>query len=231
MANQQTSSRRGRKIAAIAAGALAVGLGATYTLASWTDSEWVWGGAAGDAPGIGTSTFEVEQFTEGSWHDDESNPGGALDFTTAALALAPDDTVYAPVSLRTKIGSIGGEVTLTGAVAATGIAITDPDGELWDAVELTVHTSDEATAPACTAVEFDAVDWSSVAGLSGASLGASATAAQTLGAATTSVAGDPQHYCFVIHLPANAQTIAEGDGVNLMGRTIAPAWRFAAVSD
>ena len=208
-----------------------MGLGATYTLASWTDSEWVWGGASGNTPGVGTSTFDVEQFTEGTWHDDESNPGGALDFTTAALALAPDDTVYAPVSLRTKAGSIGGEATLTGAVAATGITVTDADDELWNAVELTVHTSDEATAPDCTAADFDAGDWSAVAGLGGASLGASATAAQTLGAATSSVAGDPQHYCFVIHLPANAQTIAEGNGVNLMGRTIAPAWRFAAESD
>ncbi|PRI10973.1 SipW-dependent-type signal peptide-containing protein [Leucobacter massiliensis] len=230
MHTTRSSSRRNRKIAAVAAGALAVGLGAAYTLASWTDSEWVWGGAAGDEPGIGTGTFEVEQFTEGSWRDDETNPGGALDFTTAALALAPGDTVYAPVSLRTKTGSLGGEVTLSGAVAAQGITVSDAGQALWNAVELTVHTSAETSAPACAAGTFDAADWTAVDGIDSASLGTGASAAQALAAATDAAPGAPQHYCFVISLPADAQSVAEAAGVDLMGRTIAPAWEFAAVS-
>lgn len=236
MSQQQHGSVRTRKIAAIAAGVLVVGVGATYTLASWTDSEWVWGGATGDNPGIGTSMFEVEQLTEGSWHDDETNPGGALDFTTAALALTPGDTVYAPVSLRTKVNSIGGDVTLQGAVAAAGIAHSDADDRLWDAVELSVYTSADATAPSCLAADFDADDWTAVAGVSGVSLDTGATAvtgAQALAAATTSVPGAPQHYCFVLHLPADAETDGQSatPAYSLMNRTIAPAWEFAAESD
>lgn len=236
MSTQHTpsrNSRRTRKIAAVAAGALVVGLGAAYTLASWNDSEWVWGGADGDA-GIGTERFEVEQFTEGTWHDDETNPGGALDFTAAALALTPGDTVYAPMSLRTKTNSIGGTVELQGAVAASGIAVTDPGDALWNAVTLSVYTSSAGTAPSCAAAAITAGDWAAVPGIGASPLGTGAapgTGAQTLAAATTTDPGAPQHYCFVIGLPENAQTVAETAGVDLQGRTIAPAWEFAAESN
>ena len=240
MATTANSSRRARKIAAIAAGILVVGVAATYTLASWTDSEWVWGGANG-APGVGTSSFDVEQFTENSWHDDETNPGGALNFTTDALALTPGDTVYAPMSLRTKVGSIGGIVTLAGAVDAviTPTASDAPGDPLWEAIRLSVYTSADATAPACDAAIFDASDWTSVAGLSSASLSDGATAStgeQTLAAATTTDPGAPQHYCFVINLPTDAETSFNPTGSNdpadtLQGRTIAPAWEFKAVSN
>lgn len=185
-------NRRTRKIAALTGGLLVVGIGATYTLASWNDSEWVWGGASG-GPGIGTSGFEIEQNTVASgaavWVDEESNPGGALTFTPGALALSPGDSVYAPVSLRTKAGSLGGDVTLQGAVAASGVT--------------------------------------PIAGLSNAALGTAAGTAQALAAATPTVAGAPQHYCFVITLPSGSQT---GTGGELMNRTIAPAWEFRAVS-
>ncbi len=232
------ASHRTRKIAAIAAGALVIGVGATYTLASWTDQEWVWGGnAAGDGGGIGTSTFEVEQFTEGSWHHDETNPGGALDFTAAALSMTPGDVVYAPVSLRTITGSIGGEVELQPAVAAAGISGATLDGPgvgLWKYIDVAVFTSADATAPDCAGATFDSADWSQIVA-TGTALGSeAATAAQPLGAATTSAPGAPQHYCFVLTLPANAQT--EAAAVTpvadvIMGRTVAPAWLFDAESD
>lgn len=232
------TSRTGRKIAAIAVGALVLGVGATYTLASWTDSEWVWGGATGGAPGIGTQMLEVEQSTDGggNWNDEENNPGGALNFTAAALELTPGDTVYAPVSLRTKINSIGGDVTLQKAVKAGGITTVDADDRLWNAVELSVYTSSAGTAPACEAGGFVVGDWTSVAGLSAVSLDTPATpttGAQTLGAATAAAAGAPQHYCFVLHLPEDAQEQAEAEvpAINLMGRTIAPAWEFQAESN
>lgn len=113
-------SRQGRKIAALSAGLLVIGVGATYTLASWTDSEWVWGGAEGEA-GIGTSEFNVQQnttlpFADGdddeNWVDRASNPGDELTFSTGALSLTPGDTIYAPVSLRSAAGSIAGTLTL-----------------------------------------------------------------------------------------------------------------------
>lgn len=228
------TSRRNRKIAAIAAGLLVVGVGATYTLASWTDSEWVWGGANGNEPGVGTERFDVEQLTEGTWHDDETNPGGALDFTAAALALTPGDTVFAPMSLRTKTNSIGGTVELQGAEKATGITTVDAADALWNAVNLSVYTSDAATAPTCDPATVATASWTAVPGITAAPLGTGATpttGAQTLAAATTTAPGAEQHYCFVINLPADAQQTAETAGIDLQGRTIAPAWEFAAESN
>ncbi len=237
-------NRRTRKIAALTGGLLVVGIGATYTLASWNDSEWVWGGASG-GPGIGTSGFEVEQNTVASgaavWVDEESNPGGALTFTPGALALSPGDSVYAPVSLRTKGGSLGGDVTLQGAVAASGVTpiagkpLDGPTtgaggtpGPLWAAARVSVYTSTASTAPSCDSTSVEDEDWGpAVAGLSNAALGTAAGTAQALAAATPTVAGAPQHYCFVITLPSGAQT---GTGGELMNRTIAPAWEFRAVS-
>lgn len=218
-----TRSRRTRKIAAIAAGTLVVGVGATYTLATWTDSEWVWGGAAGDAPGIGTSIFEVQQDTSspftgpGSFADFETNPGDVLVFSTGALALSPGDTVYAPVALRTTTASSAGNVELQGAVNATGIDFQDDDEELWDAVRVTVHTATGDTPPSACAPDFDAAGWGTI--VSGAELATVADSGQGLEAAAAST----QHYCFALTLPA-------GSSSDLQGRTIAPAWEFASES-
>lgn len=116
MTTHTTKSRRNRKVAAIAAGMLVVGVGATYTLASWTDSEWVWGGADG-TPGIGTSSFNIEQNTSASladeeWTDAPTNSGGSLTFQLNPTGLTPGDSIYAPVALRAGADSVQGEVTL-----------------------------------------------------------------------------------------------------------------------
>lgn len=217
-------SRKNRKIAAISAGALVVGLGAAYTLASWNDSEWVWGGADG-APGVGTSTFEVNQntsspFSNAAWVDQETNPGGELTFTPGALALTPGDTVYAPVSLRTEADSIAGNVTLQGAVAATGITVEDDGQSLWNAIDVSVYTQGgdaDSTPPACTAAGVGGTDWTQV--LDGVTLGTAASGSQSLDAE----AGSTQHYCFALTLPS-------GSSDDLQGHTIAPAWEFRSVS-
>lgn len=228
MANNQSSSRRGRKIAAIAAGALVVGLGATYTLATWNDSEWVWGGADG-GPGVGTGVFEVVQNTTapfddtaGGWADREANPGGELTFTAGALSLSPGDTVYAPVALRTAEDSAGATVTLQSAVAASGVTVEDDLGALWNAITVSVYT-EQVDAPAvnpanaCDAASI--ADWGSpIAGVT--SLTTAASASQTLAADE----GSTQHYCFALTLPA-------GSPDSLQGRTIAPAWEFRSTSN
>lgn len=230
----ELQSRRTRKIAAVAAGLLVVGVGATYTLASWTDAEWVWGGAEGDTPGIGTSMFNIEQNTTDdlsaasvAWLDDETNPGGALTFTPNALALSPGVATYAPVSLRAEAGSVSGEVTLQAAVPAAGVTVQDTGGVLWDAVELQVFTSDAAQAPACSAAGIGS-GWVQVAGVTDLSPSSTASDVQTIPAGTAGAAGDPQHYCFVLELPDTPDNQANA---GLQGRTIAPAWQFAAISE
>lgn len=216
-------SRKTRKIAALAAGILVVGLGATYTLASWNDAEWVWGGADGD-PNVGTSSFNVQQnaaspYTNTGWADFETNPGDELTFTTGALALTPGDTIYAPVALQTETGSVAGTVELQGAVPAAGITVVDDAGSLWDAIRATVYTATGATPPAaCTAAGVANAGWTPL--VTNAALGTLGSATQTLVAS----AGSVQHYCFTLTLPA-------GSPDTLQGRTIAPAWEFAATSN
>lgn len=216
-------SRRNRKLAAIGAAVLVVGVGATYTLATWNDSEWVWGGANGD-PALGTSSFEVQQNTTApyadsaaSWVDEEENPGGSLTFSPGALALTPGDTVFAPVALRTTADSLAADVTLQAAVAAAGASQNDQ--ALFDAVRVSVYTVAGATpATACT-TGFDSTGWASV--LQDQPLTTMATATQSLAAQS----GSTQHYCFAITLPESTPDVDL-----LQGMAISPAWEFRSVS-
>lgn len=222
MGTQQ--SRKTRQIAAIAAGALFIGVGATYTLASWTDSEWVWGGAEGDdgdTPGVGTSEFGVEQNRtadlSGDWENHSENPGGALTFTGAdALALTPGDVVYSQVALQTIDDSVAGSVTLAGAVPAENVAAADTGDLLWDAIEVDVYTTAD-TSLTCDATGV--ASWTQI--VTDESLDTGATASQDL----TADGASPQLYCFVLTLPDTPEN------QDLQGRTIAPAWEFAAESE
>lgn len=230
-----------RKIAAIAAGVLVVGVGATYTLASWNDSEWVWGGA-GNTPGVGTETFEVLQnttsaFDDGSanWANRETNPGGGLTFTAGALSLSPGDTIYAPVALRTDTDSAGATVTLQQAVTAViappyDQAVSDPNGDLWKSIQVSVYTesvTEPTVNPPHTCDAASIGDWGTpIAGIT--SLDTVATATQTLLADE----GSTQHYCFELHFPSTLQSGLTATSIDqLQGRTIAPAWEFKAVSN
>ncbi|WP_031289490.1 MULTISPECIES: hypothetical protein [Leucobacter] len=234
MSTQHTPSRRTRKIAAIAAGALVVGLGATYTLATWNDSEWVWGGADG-VPGVGTDTFEVQQnttspFTDApaDWADRETNPGGGLTFTAGAISLSPGDTVYAPVALRTTAESSSATVTLREAVPAAGVTAVDEDQDLWKSIRVTVYT-ETRTTPAAPTNACDAANASAwgVPLISDVPLDTAAPATQTVDAE----AGSTQHYCFALHLPTTLQPgVAVTALDDLQGRTIAPAWEFRSIS-
>jgi predicted ribosomally synthesized peptide with SipW-like signal peptide len=217
------------KIMAVLAAGIVVGVGGSYTLASWTDSEWVHAGDGTGGPGVGTSTFEVQQDAAnpgpGTFADFEANPGDALSFGVGALELSPGDTVYAPVALRTTVDSIGGTLGLLGAVPATGVTATAPavlDGPgtgLWNAHTLLVVFD---VAP----YSCDATAMTSQTGViaAGSALGAAGTVTRTLGAA----AGSTQYYCFAVSLPEPA-TPGGFDG--LQGHVVAPAWEFAATSD
>jgi len=221
-------SRKTRKIAAIAAGALVIGVGATYTLAAWNDAEWVWGGTANGSgdPGVGTSTFEVVQNTSspfdnaaGNWANRESNPGGALQFTVNALTLSPGDVTYAPVALRTVTDSLAADVTLQPAVAATGAPAPQNDADLFAAIRVTVYTAAGATPPSACTAGFTGTGWTQI--LVNQPLATVATSSQQLSAN----GGSTQHYCFALTLPTSTPGIDA-----LQGKKISPAWRFEGVS-
>ncbi|SKA82088.1 SipW-cognate class signal peptide [Agreia bicolorata] len=224
-----------QKAFAVLAAGLVLGVGATVTLAVWNDSEWVVGGTAGaggdpGTPGVGTSTFEVQQntsspFAADGWTDEETNPGGSLVFTAGALTLTPGDSIYAPVSLSTTDGSVAApSVRLSGAVDATNIPTEDADGLLADALQLrvVVATGARDAAPAtCSDASF---------GLGATFVVGSATttaALDTAGATVDALAadsGNQLNYCFEISLPGDAPD-------TLQGRTVAPAWQFVSSSE
>lgn len=225
------TSRKRKKILAISSGALVLGIGITYSLATWTDTEWIWGGLGGEA-GVGTSTFEVEQNREagatGSWDQLETNPGGALTFTANAIALTPGDSTYAPVALRTTSNSVAGDVALQPAVAATGITINDAGGHLWNAIEQRVATSD--TTFTCDATAFDDTI-STITVIGSGALGDPVTQEAAPGQGLDAQSGSTQFYCFELTLPSTP-TLGAGITIDeLMGRTIAPAWEFQAASN
>lgn len=222
MAPSKNSKSRSQKTLAILSAGAVLAIGATYTLASWTDTEWIWGGLSGDA-NVGTSTFEVQQNTDlavdtAAWTDAEINPGGELIFSVGSLTLSPGDSIYAPVALRTTANSIAGTVVLNAAVAATSIPVMDTGGLLWDAIEQRVVTS--STAFTCDATAFTAGTPNIItAGALG--IAAEPAPGQTLSATS----GSTQYYCFELTLPAS-----EAGNSALQGRTIAPAWQFLATS-
>ncbi len=235
-ATRTPSSSRRRKVTALLVAGLVAGVGVTSTLAVWNDSEWISGGVDSngdgipDTPGVGTSSFEVQQnvsspFSASAWADRETNPGGALAFTTGALSLSPGTATYAPVSLRTSPTSIAAEsVALRGAVASTGVTVADAGGALFSALQLRVVVAETAagvTPAACSAAAFSAgATYVVGSSTTPAALGAAGTVDRTLAAA----AGDKQDYCFEVSLPAGAPS-------TLQGRTVAPAWEFFGTSD
>jgi predicted ribosomally synthesized peptide with SipW-like signal peptide len=112
-----------QKVVALAAAGLVLLSGATVTsLAAWTDTEWVNGGVE-TLPGLGTSTFDVQQNVttdSTSWASQETSPGGVVDFGSTASALTPGTSVYGFVRLRTVTNSLGGTLTLLHETSVTG---------------------------------------------------------------------------------------------------------------
>ncbi|GGM46328.1 hypothetical protein GCM10011608_33870 [Micromonospora sonchi] len=96
-----SSSRvRSRKFKAILAGGIALGLGATITLAAWNDSEY--------ATGTFTAgTFSIEGSVDGTTYAEHPTPAAAaaLQFSTGFGNIAPDDVVAAPFAVRLTAGT------------------------------------------------------------------------------------------------------------------------------
>lgn len=109
----QRQQDRKRKRKALLAGGVVLGLGAAATLAAWSDDVF--------ADGVfNTGTFNIESSANGTVWDEHETEGSAapLSFELTATQMAPDQTVYAPFSIRTDDDtSLDGEVALTGTIA------------------------------------------------------------------------------------------------------------------
>lgn len=98
-----------RKIYAVLAGGVVLGVGAAVTLAVWNDSEFA-------GANFASGTFIFQGSTDGSVFEDHPDKSGAaaLTFSTGFDALAPGSVVYAPFALRLDAtSSVGATITET----------------------------------------------------------------------------------------------------------------------
>lgn len=107
-----TKTRR-RKVLAVTAGGVVLGVGAAMVLAAWTDSEFATGEfGAGSFNLEGSTTSASEGYSD---HATDANPA-ELEFTLPlATNLAPDDVVYAPLWVR-----LDADTTSPATLAGTG---------------------------------------------------------------------------------------------------------------
>lgn len=202
--------RRARlaRVRAILAGALVLGVGATVTLASWVDNE----NATGT---FTTSTFNTESSPDGTtWADNTSAPGATL--TVNAGAISPGYASAAPFAIRGKTSSVAGTAALATPATAGNAAL---GAALQYRAYVTTSAANCVTAP--TAGQVTA--W--LVGSAGPVVLNTAVAANStpLAAATSTAAGAPTWFCFVLSLPSGASN-------SLQGATASATWHFTTTS-
>lgn len=224
-----SKSKRPGKVRALLASGLVLGVGASFTLAAWTDNEWVFGGAGPDNDKTpGTKIYAMEQNTvvppaEAKWTDQGSPNGGGLDFTIEASKLLPGKTVYAPFQLRAKAKSETLTVTLAEARQATPAVDPSNSTALYEALVYRAWVGLDAAN--CTAEGIktgtsvkNLVGSDTAGSLPLSTLGADAF---TLPAGVSGAAGSPVNLCFAMTLPADAPA-------TLQGKNVVPLWRFTS---
>ena len=204
-------SRTSTKVRAVLAGALVLGVGATMTLASWTDTEFAAGAFA-------TSKFDTQSSIDGaSWSDNTSAPGASITF--AGTGMSPDTHRYGYVLVRTKPNSVAGTLTFVAPTVTNGGTDTSPF--LGAALQ---YKAVAITAAGCSATTFSTGTPTYIVGTSGAyaSLSAAGPTGVSLPAATAS-AGSPVGYCFDVYLPSGADPL-------LQGKSVTVTWNVTATS-
>lgn len=203
-----SSSLRSRRVRALLASGLVLGVGATMTLASWNDSEYAGGSIEAGSFAIEGSTTGQNDFTASS----AENPHSltiALEDATSEGVLYPGSTTYALFSVRAAEGSLGGTVqVLANEANAEGLG-----------AYLTYGVR-EISGTTCNATSFNAEDSTNVVSRGSAlTEGAPSDNVQTLGPnAASSV-----NYCLELVLPVDANNEAQT-------LTATPQWEFVGTS-
>ncbi|MBE1514708.1 SipW-dependent-type signal peptide-containing protein [Nesterenkonia halotolerans] len=183
---------RSRRLRALLAAGLVLGIGASTTLAAWNDNEYAQGSITaasfalesngGDSSGFSATTTETPK---------------SLVYDSNKDAMFPGRHTYALFQVRTAAGSVPGSVQFQGAAQTTGAA---------DQYRYAVRHISGTT---CNA---DVFSQSSGTGVVPASspLGTSSTTSQTLEAN----AGNTVNYCLRLTLRTDAPNSAQGTTVN-----------------
>lgn len=182
---------KSRKIRALLAGGLVLGLGATVTLALWTDQVDV----TGD---FGAGGFVLEAGVGGSdWSD-----SAVAAFTASGDQIEPEKVYYKEVHIRVKADNAlpnGTDVELSAAITGA----TSPEGAFENNAHMTYAIYDVSDAAACTAegVGAKAAVWS------GTNLTDNITPAATLPKSTVTTKGNvgsSVELCFVVTAKSQA---------------------------
>jgi predicted ribosomally synthesized peptide with SipW-like signal peptide len=199
------------RVRAILAGALVLGVGATMTLASWTDNEFATGSFA-------TSKFDTQSSIDNSaWADSTAAPGAAITF--AGTGMSPDTHRYGYVLIRTKPNSVAGTLTFAAPTVTNGGTDTSPF--LGAALQ---YKAIAISAAGCTATTFTTGTPTYIVG--GASTYSALSTAGSTGVAlpaATASAGSPAGYCFDVYLPTGADPL-------LQGKSVSVTWNVTATS-
>ncbi len=202
--SDHTSKRNARrKVAAVLAGGLVLGVGTMATLASWNDSEFASATFTAGKFNL-EGAVDASQATFGE-HATSGAAAGGLTFTTPFNNLTPTDVVAAPFAVR-----LAANTTNNATLALVGATSTGTVGNLtYEVVKTatagcTTGTSGTSIVPANTAV-------TSVVGANAISL--------AMGSPATN-AGTPAYLCFKVTAGA---ALAQS-------QTGSVTWQFQAVS-
>lgn len=192
---------RSRRIRAVLAGGLVLGIGTTVTLAAWNDSEY-------SAATFTAGRFDIVGAADGAtFTNHPTATPAALTFTVTPTAMAPGNTTYALFSVKTVNPSVAGTLQLTaGTPTGTGLAT-----HLTYGVKTIVGTTCNSAAYALgtsTSVVADA-----------SALTASGATTQVL----TANGATQINYCIAVTLPTTAANAAQG-------LTMTQTWQFQGTS-
>lgn len=183
------SARRRRQFQALAAGGLVLGVGASATLAAWTDQTAATGQFEAGA-------FAIEANIDGVWQ-------GTNEMTFDAAAMYPSETRTAAVYVRTTTTTtVDGELTLTGAGSSDALAAHLQ----YRAVATVVARNETITCNASSFTGGNTPLFGTGEGWVPMNHTATAQTVQPLSAAST----DAVAYCFQVRMSPDAPNDAQG---------------------
>ncbi|WP_194765236.1 SipW-dependent-type signal peptide-containing protein [Microbacterium sp. UFMG61] len=197
-----------RKVLAVLAGGVVLGVGVGVTLAAWNDSEFATGTfTAGSFNLEGSTTSATADYADHNVDDGDAAASLVFQLPEVAASMSPGDVVYAPFWVRLD-STTTNDATLIPAGITAGSGGNEPH------LSYTVTAIDPGDA--CDATATGTV----VA--SGATLSAQtgATSVPLAQGATAGTPGTPVQLCFAVTAGAGLE----------QGETAVATWEFTATS-
>lgn len=192
------------RVRAVLAGAIVLGVGATVTIAAWTDQEHA-------QSEISAGTFSIESSVDGvQWRDHSAADPAVLPLD--ATGLYPGQSRAAWISIRSAAGSVPGTVALDDvSLASAPDPDVNPNRALAEALTVRIAT---VTGPgSCQATLTD---------------GELLTGIDTLPSTTVEAAlpssASVATFCVIVTLPSESPNAAQGGQVK-------PTWEFVGSTE